>query len=215
MAGNWVDTEFEAIFREHFESMVRISRRVLRSDAEAEEVCSDTFLKLYRNGPGVFGGVLAGGAVGAWLYRVATRASIDRLRQSKRHGIQEELDEATGSDGDRSLEDPLNRLMRNERIALVRLALAQLKPEKAQLLLLRHSGLSYQEVAAAMEIKPASVGTLLARAEAEFFDHYQRLQSRKRRGPYPETADNDVPLGTPANHPSDADLSLRTPAKEQ
>jgi RNA polymerase sigma-70 factor (ECF subfamily) len=211
MAGNWVETEFEAIFRGHFESMLRITRRVLQSDAEAEEVCSDTFLKLYRSGPGV----LANGAVGAWLYRVATRASIDRLRQSKRHGIQEELDEATGSDGDRSLEDPLNRLVRNERIAMVRLALAQLKPEKAQLLLLRHSGLSYQEVAAAMEIKPASVGTLLARAEAEFFDHYKRLQSRRRRGPYPETADNDVPLGTPANHPSDVDLSLGTPAKER
>ena len=40
MTGAWVETEFESIFREHFARLVRTARRVLRSDAEAEEVCS-------------------------------------------------------------------------------------------------------------------------------------------------------------------------------
>ena len=184
MAGTWVESEFEAIFREHFERMVRITRRVLRSDAEAQEVCSDTFLKLYRSGPGV----LAGGPVGGWLFRVATRASIDSLRKSKRRGVQEELDSETAGNADDGFEDPLNRLMRKERIAQVRSSLAELKPEKAQLLLLRHSGLSYQEIAAALEIKRASVGTMLARAEAEFSAHYERGQLLGRRAAHLETA---------------------------
>jgi RNA polymerase sigma-70 factor (ECF subfamily) len=171
MAGIWDEAEFEVIFREHFERMVRITRRVLHSDAEAEEVCSETFLKLFRIGPGV----QAGGTVGAWLYRVATRASIDRLRQSRRRGVEEEADpERSGVTND--LQDPLNQLIRNERIAEVRSTLARLKPEKAQLLLLRHSGLSYQEIAAAMQMKASSVGTMLARAEAEFSAQYQRHQ---------------------------------------
>jgi RNA polymerase sigma factor (sigma-70 family) len=171
MADTWVESDFEAIFREHFARTVRITRRVLRSDAEAEEVCSDAFLKLYRSGPGVLGE----GAVGAWLYRVATRASIDRLRQSQRRGVEEE------PEINDERQDPLNRLMRSERIAEVRSTLAGLKPEKAQLLLLRYSGLSYQEIAGALQVKAASVGTMLARAEAEFSARYQRRQNVNRR----------------------------------
>jgi RNA polymerase sigma factor (sigma-70 family) len=184
MANTWVEAEFESIFREHFERMVRIARRVVRSDAEAEEVCSDTFLKLYRSGPGV----LAGGQVGAWLYRVVTRASIDRLRGNKRRGMEEELDAEAAVRGEGGQEDPLNRLMRRERVAEVRSALALLKSEKAQLLLLRHSGLSYREIAAVMEIKTASVGTMLARAEAEFSAQYEKRQRLGKRTPHLETA---------------------------
>ena len=181
MASAWVEAEFETIFREHFERLLRVTRRVLHSDAEAEEVCADTFLKLYRSGPGV----LSGGVVGAWLYRVATRASIDRLRKNSRRGQEQELNAEAAASAD---DDPMNRLMRNERIAEVRSTLAQLKPEKAQLLLLRHSGLSYQELATVMEIKPASVGTMLARAEAEFAAHYERQQRLSKRAPHLETA---------------------------
>jgi RNA polymerase sigma factor (sigma-70 family) len=176
MAGTWIEAEFESIFREHFERVVRMTRRVLRSDGEAEEVCADTFLKLYRSGPGV----AAGGTAGAWLYRVATRASIDRLRQSKRRGVQEELDSETGGEGN-DLQDPLTQAMRSERISEVRSVLARLKPEKAQLLLLRHNGLSYEEIAAAMQMKASSVGTKLARAEAEFLARYQRCQDQNKR----------------------------------
>jgi RNA polymerase sigma-70 factor (ECF subfamily) len=58
----------------------------------------------------------------------------------------------------------------------VRSALAQMKPRSARLLLLRHTGLSYAEIAAALEIAPGSVGTLLARAEAEFEREYRRQE---------------------------------------
>jgi RNA polymerase sigma factor (sigma-70 family) len=189
MASTWVEAEFESIFLEHFQRMAGVARRVLRSDAEAEEVCAEAFLKLYRSGPGV----LDRGAVGAWLYRVTTRASIDRLRKSRRRGAEEELDGEASSTADDGREDPLNRLMRNERIAEVRSTLVRLKPEKAQLLLLRHSGLSYLEIAAAMQIKSGSVGTMLARAETEFSAHYERQQRLNKRTPRLQTA----------NHPSD------------
>jgi RNA polymerase sigma-70 factor (ECF subfamily) len=50
--------------------------------------------------------------------------------------------------------------------------LRQMKERDAQLLILRHSGLSYREIAAALDVAPGSVGTLLARAEAEFEQRY-------------------------------------------
>ena len=59
-------------------------------------------------------------------------------------------------------------MLREERCARVRDVLGALKPRDAQLLLLRADGLAYCEVAGTLGIQPGSVGTLLARAEAEF-----------------------------------------------
>ena len=53
MAAVWVEAEFETIFREHYQRIVRVTRGVLRRDSEAEEVCAEVFLRLYRSGPGV------------------------------------------------------------------------------------------------------------------------------------------------------------------
>jgi len=55
--------------------------------------------------------------------------------------------------------------------------LAHMRPRSAQVLVLRHSGLSYTEVAEAIGAAPGSVGTLLARAEKEF----ERLYRSERR----------------------------------
>ena len=88
MSHRWVEADFEAIFREHYPRIVRVIRRVLQRDSEAEEVCADVFLRLYNKGPEV----AAGGLVGGWLYRTATHASIDVLRANRRRGLEEELD---------------------------------------------------------------------------------------------------------------------------
>jgi RNA polymerase sigma-70 factor (ECF subfamily) len=171
VAGSWVEDEFEVIFREHFERLMRVTRRVLRSDAEAEEVCAEVFLRLYRNGPQA----VADGSAGGWLHRAGTRAAIDVLRRNRRRHEQE-LAEDVGENLATGAEDPLGHVLRAEGIARVRLALACMKLEKVQILLLRHSGLSYQEIGAAMKIGTTSVGKKLARAESEFSRIYQRQQ---------------------------------------
>lgn len=182
VAGSWDEDEFEVIFREHFERLMRVTRRVLQSDAEAEEVCAEVFLRLYRNGPQT----VVAGSVG-WLYRTATRAAIDVLRRNRRRQEQE-LAEDVGENLATDPEDPLGLVLRAERIARVRLALACMKLEKAQILLLRHSGLSYQEIGAAMKIGMTSVGKKLARAESEFSRIYQRQQRISGTAPRLEAA---------------------------
>lgn len=182
MSGRWVEAEFEAIFREHYGRIVRVTRRVLQRDSEAEEICAEVFLRLYASGPGV----AADGLVGAWLYRTATRASIDALRAKRRRGTEVE-GEAVIQSEDPS-EGPLALLLRQERIGEVRDVLAKLKVEKAQLLLLHQSGLTYQEIAQIMEMNVRSVGTKLSRAEAEFSQLYERHQRRNRKTPQLQTA---------------------------
>lgn len=182
MASRWVEAEFEAIFREHYGRIIRVTRRVLQRDSEAEEVCAEAFLRLYRFGPSV----AAAGLVGAWLYRTATRAAIDALRANRRRGPEIE-DEAALQSEDPG-EGPLTLLLRQERIAEVRDVLAKLKVDKAQLLLLHHSGLTYLEIAQAMQVNVHSVGTKLARAEAEFSALYERHQRLNRKAQQLQTA---------------------------
>ena len=184
MARAWVEAEFEAIFRGHYERIVRVVRRVLRCDAEAEEVCAEVFLRLYRSGPGV----VTGGLVGGWLYRTATRAAIDVLRANQRRGLEEEIDRDHCDHSEEAADGPLNLVLRGERIAQVRSVLARLKVEKTQMLLLRHAGLSYREIAETLEINVTSVGTKLARAEAEFSVLFQQQQRRSRSTPQFQTA---------------------------
>lgn len=184
MAKAWVEAEFESIFREHYVRLVRVARRVLRCDAEAEEVCAEAFLRLYRSGPGV----ASDGRVGGWLYRTAIRAAIDVLRKNQSRGLEEEFVADESGQSENQPDAPLAHLLRRERVAEIRSVLTRLKPEKVQMLLLRHSGLSYKEIAETMQINVASVGTRLARAEAEFSTLYQRCQQRRGSAPRLQTA---------------------------
>ena len=75
--------------------------------------------------------------------------------------------------------DALQGVLREERQACVRAVLGDMKPRDAQILLLRSSGLAYREIAQALNVGLGSVGTLLARAEAEF---ERRYRARYRGG---------------------------------
>ena len=166
----WSAAAFEAIFFEHYARLVAVVQRVLGDRAQAEEIASDAFLKLYRQPSAPDGYQNLGG----WLYRTASRLGNDALRASNRRRqpdpeAGERLAEASAASG------PLEEVLRAERIRNVRAALATLKPAQAQILTLRASGLSYKEVAEAMGVKATSVGQSLARAEAAFEKAYRRM----------------------------------------
>jgi RNA polymerase sigma-70 factor (ECF subfamily) len=65
-------------------------------------------------------------------------------------------------------DDPPAAFERTEEIERVRGTLRRMAPRQAQLLSLRHAGLSYKELAQALGVAPGSIGTLLTRAEVEF-----------------------------------------------
>jgi RNA polymerase sigma-70 factor (ECF subfamily) len=76
--------------------------------------------------------------------------------------------------------DPQDEYLRREERERVRAALARLPERSAKLLLLRHAGLAYAEIAAALQVAPGSVGTLLVRAERAFLAAYAREGSGVR-----------------------------------
>jgi RNA polymerase sigma-70 factor (ECF subfamily) len=158
-SGLWFDT----IFREHYSRVVALLARVTGDRAQAEEIAADVFCKVSQRGRLALGG----DDPAPWIYRVATNAGLDALRSNTRRRRREE---AAGVESVRlaGQQSALDEVLREEQCARVRDVLSALKPRDAQLLLLRAEGLAYRELAEALGMQPGSVGTLLARAEAEF-----------------------------------------------
>ena len=153
----------EALFREHYGRIAGMLARLTGDRAQAEEIAADVFHKLSRR-PALLD---SREDLTAWIYKVATNAGFDALRTNARRRKREA---AAGWQGIHAAAAPsaLDGILAEERRERVRAVLGALKPREAQLLLLRSSGLAYRELAAALGIEPGSVGTMLARAEAEF-----------------------------------------------
>ena len=167
----WAEAEFEQIFLTHYGRIVAVLFRLIGNRAQAEELAGDVFWKIYRQPlpPD------RDHNVGGWLYRVATRLGIDALRaQARRRRYEQAGGEAAYESGEAS-DDPLADVLRDEKRRRVQTVLAAMKPAQAQLLMLRQSGLSYQELAEIFGVKANSIGTLLARAEADFEKRFREL----------------------------------------
>ena len=165
---HWEEAEFRAVFLEHYSRILAILIRLLGDRAFAEETANDAFWRLYRQPA-----LQADGNIGGWLYRTATNLGIDALRASVRRRHYEEA--AGGAREGAETRSPLEDLLREEKCNRVRVVLSFIKPAQAQLLILRSSGLSYKELADALNVKITSIGTLLNRAEEEFRKRYLAL----------------------------------------
>jgi RNA polymerase sigma-70 factor (ECF subfamily) len=167
----WAEAEFEQIFLTHYGRIVAVLFRLTGNRAQAEELAGDVFWKIYQQPlpPD------RDHNVGGWLYRVATRLGIDALRaQARRKHYEQAAGQAAYESGEAS-DDPLADVLRDEKRRRVHAVLAAMKPAQAQLLMLRQSGLSYQELAEIFGVKTNSIGTLLARAEADFEKRFREL----------------------------------------
>jgi DNA-directed RNA polymerase specialized sigma24 family protein len=69
--------------------------------------------------------------------------------------------------------DPVVVLMRHDVRMLVREVMARLSQRDASLLALRYAGVSYREIATALRMPEAHVGTLLARAQRAFRKEFE------------------------------------------
>ena len=153
--------EFEEAFHRHYGRVARTIARVVKDPARAEELAAEVFWKLWRKPEAL------GDEIGGWLYRTAVRAGLYDLRREARRARYHRLLPFLGSPS-----TPEQAHAAAEEREQVRAVLAAMNQRQAELLLLRADGLSYQEVAAALGLNPASVGTLLIRAQQAFRKEY-------------------------------------------
>jgi RNA polymerase sigma-70 factor (ECF subfamily) len=175
-AGN--DASFEALFLRHYERVYAALFALLGNKADAEDMAQQAFLKLYHAPERLR---LRGDEanVAGWLYRVAINEGYNALRSQKRRAAWQEQF-ARLWPFSTALADPVQLAESQDTQARVRQILLQMKPREAKLLLLRHTGLSYAELAVALEVAPGSIGSLLTRAERVFREKYRLVFGEER-----------------------------------
>jgi RNA polymerase sigma factor (sigma-70 family) len=151
-----VRADLNEIFHRDYQRVVGVAARVLGSRDQAEDVAQDVFLSFGRSS------VPAGEARG-WLSVAAAHTALNLLRSGRRRASREETAAATD---DSFVSDVADAVVTREELSRVRAALARLPRKQAVALVLRHSGLSYADVAAALDLSPGSVGTTVRRAES-------------------------------------------------
>lgn len=163
------ERSFEELFLRHQGWLHAVVLRVVGDPGEADEIVQETFLRLYEQPVAVDNDVNVRG----WLYRVAANTAFNAVRsRNRRYGWLRRLvgRAETRQDGD----DPLAIVTERDEATQVRACLAALPERQRHVLLLKASGYSYVEIAATINIKPSSVGTILARAEKALKATYER-----------------------------------------
>jgi RNA polymerase sigma-70 factor, ECF subfamily len=146
---------YRALVVRHAANLERFAKRLLRDDAEAEDVVQETFLRLWQRAAEY----RPAARVGTWLHSIAHHLAIDRLRATRRLDTLEEDDGGAVSARQPSLLD------QKRRAEALDAALAALPGRQGAAVTLVHlHGLSGAEAAEVLGIGPEALESLLARA---------------------------------------------------
>jgi RNA polymerase sigma-70 factor (ECF subfamily) len=151
------------LYEASHQNVYRLMVRMVGSQ-DAADVTQQVFLQVFRK-IGQFSGR---SRVGTWIYRVAVNEALQHIRKAKRSRLRtlehEPMDRS--SDSHESFADK----------QLLEQALALIDPDLRSAFLLREvEGLSYAEIAEALEIPEGTVGSRLNRARRELKERLAEL----------------------------------------
>ena len=158
---------FDLLVRKYQHKVVKLVLRYVRNPAEAEDIAQEAFIKAYRALP-QFRGV---SAFYTWMYRIAINTAKNSLASRDRSPIAYDLD-LTDPEESHSVQTKLQDPDTPEGMALteeirgiVNSAIEGLPEELKTAIVLRElDGLSYEEIAAAMECPVGTVRSRIFRA---------------------------------------------------
>jgi RNA polymerase sigma-70 factor, ECF subfamily len=146
--------------------------RMLGSRAEAEEVCQETFLRLWQHA----GRYVPHAKPSTWMYRIAHNLAIDRLRRRRESSAAVTPDELPAS------ERPSGLFHERQIAETVQRALGELpERQRAAIGLVHYQGLSNAEAAEVLGVGVRALESLLARARRQLRDSLAALASAERR----------------------------------
>ena len=151
---------FRAGFAAWFEELFRYLDRSTGDPEFASDLAQEALVRLYRRG-------MMPENVRVWLLSVA----INQLRDERRRRTRQQRLLGKRQSGDLMADPPPapdGAMLKEEARRSVQRALESMSVRDQQLLLLRHEGLSYRELATTLDLTETSVGTLLVRARAAF-----------------------------------------------
>ena len=163
-------TAFEDLVITYQHRVFGVALRMLGNAAEAQEVAQEAFVRAHR-GLGDFRG---DAKLSTWLYAITSRLCLTRLgsgeRRLARQGEEALLRLADGAPR------PDAALERSELEAALQRAIAELPEDRRIVVVLRDlEGLSYEEIAQALDLELGTVRSRLHRARADLKDKLERF----------------------------------------
>lgn len=159
---------FKLLMQRYQRKVYTVAYGFLRNQEDALDVVQETFIKVHR----YLGKFEGNSSFYTWLYRIVTNLCIDHLRKNKRHRALE-FDDGLRHDGKAEdvsgaaerpltkLGDPAHMLQRREILTAVQDGLQYLSEKHRAVIVMRElQGMSYEQMAQAME---CSKGTIMSR----------------------------------------------------
>lgn len=159
---------YRELVERHVRGVHAFVYRMLGSRAEAEEVCQESFLRLWQQADTF----VARAKPSTWLYRVAHNLAVDRLRRRREASHPLGIEEVPTS------ERPSLHVYDKQVAQAVERALNELpERQRAAISLVHYQGLSNAEAAEVLGVNVRALESLLARGRAQLRERLEHLRS--------------------------------------
>jgi RNA polymerase sigma-70 factor, ECF subfamily len=169
------ESGFNYLVEKYHRAMVSFLFRMVHSQAVAEELAQEVFLRVYRSRESY----RAEAKFTTWLYRIATNLAVNHARDTRHERSAQNVyldapDEETGTTPEVADDEPTveQRLLRDERMAAIRKHVMAL-PERQRMAVLMHKyqGMDYRQIGEVLKLSESATKSLLFRA-------YQTLREK-------------------------------------
>lgn len=168
---------FDILVRKYQHKIVKLITRYVHDGAEALDVAQETFIKAYRALPRFRGD----SAFYTWLYRIAINTAKNHLVAQHRRPVDQQVDLQDPEQYDmqarlRDMDTPEGLLLSEEIRRTVEAAIQKLPEELRTAIVLRElEGMSYEEIAQAMDCPVGTVRSRIFRAREAIGQSLQPL----------------------------------------
>jgi len=169
------ESGFNYLVEKYHRAMVHFLFRMVHTQAVAEELAQEVFLRVYRSRESY----RAEAKFTTWLYRIATNLAVNYARDTKHERAAQNVyldvpDEETGTTPEVADDEPTveQHMLRDERMAAIRKHVMAL-PERQRMAVLMHKyqGLDYRQIGEVLKLSESATKSLLFRA-------YQTLREK-------------------------------------
>lgn len=157
---------FDLLVIKYQHKIVHLVNRYVKDPSEAQDVAQDSFIKAYR----ALGDFRGDSAFYTWLYRIAINTAKNYLLSRSRRHFDYEIDVQDAEQVEnapqlKDIETPENLLMNEQIVAVIKSAIERLPEEMRIAITLREfEGMSYEEIAEAMDCPIGTVRSRIFRA---------------------------------------------------
>jgi len=179
LARNGNEKAFASLMNRYRDSIYFLLLKMVNNTSDAEDLTIEAFGKAFRN----LDSFTPDFAFSTWLFKIATNNCIDFIRKKQSSPapidqLQEDLDSLTVNIQS-DLLDPEEALINDQKIAVLRGIVNQLKPPYRRLIELRYyKEYSYEEIAKELDLPIGTVKAQLFRAKTLLYNIFIKTGNR-------------------------------------